>query len=147
MKSRLYFASILALVAILVMVVPVSAGKVKTFNVVFPADPITGVNWTPSITINWEGYRAYYVAYFIYWRDSAGVTHNNGTYWQFTAVNPGTKGPRTQTLNLPFTFARLADNANCWVKLGGGIFNARKTVTLNYDEKYYAGVCVQQVTP
>ena len=144
MKNRLYVASVLVLIAILITVVPVSAGRTQTFNVVFPADPITGVNWTPWVTINWEGYRASSVGYTVFWMHSDGVVHNPVPGWNRTSVDPRAKGPQTQTLNIPFTFTRLPDDVHCRFYLGGGIFDA-KGRTIQYVEKTYTNICVDQV--
>lgn len=144
MKHRLYVVSILVLIASLIAVVPVSAGKVKIFNVDFPAEPVAGANWTPSVTINWEGYRASYVGYFFSYKHSDGEVHSPNPGWQMTPVNPKVKGPQTITLTIPGTYIRLDDDPGCWVDLGGGIFDAKPS-TIQFDELFYYGVCIDQV--
>jgi len=126
----------------LMTVVPVSAGKVRSFDVVFPAEPILGVNWSPWVTINWERYRAYSVGYYIAWMDSSGILHPEDTGWQLTSVDPRAKGPQTQTLYIPFTYTRLADDPDCNTYLGGAIFDAKGKIILKEEPHVYEGVCI-----
>ncbi|MGE5224432.1 MAG: hypothetical protein ACM3PY_18505 [Omnitrophica WOR_2 bacterium] len=145
MKNHLYVASVIVLIVALMTVVPASAGKpVKSFAVVYPTEPVAGVNWSPWVTINWEGYRAYSVGYYIAWTDSEGVLHPDDTSWQMTSVDPRAKGPQTLTLAIPGTYTRLVDDPDCSVYLGGAIFDA-KDLSIKEDNHEYAGICIEPV--
>lgn len=144
MKNRFYVASVLVLIAILMTAVPVSAGKVRSFDVVFPDTPEIGAQWSPWVTINWDGYRVYSVGYYVAWYDSEGVLHPWDTSFQLTSVDPKVKGPQIQTLQIPITFTRGADDPDCSYHLGGAIFGVKGTI-IRSEEIHIEDVCIVPV--
>ena len=144
MKHRLYVASVLVLIVALMTVVPASAGKpAKSLSVVVtPAVPDIGAQWSPSVTINWEGYRAYSVGYYFGWDDAQGDFHFDGTVK--VPVDPKAKGLQTLTFEVPYTFIRGDNNPVCNIIYAGILYDAKDNVIVREDP-YILNICIEPV--